>query len=243
MRWQRQKAAAGEGARLVAPHRGPLFACPGNIAETGERHAEHPELRPAEPLGCGVLAARRSERGPTGRRRPRGRCTWHEGDHAKESAGAHNTRSLDPLIKSLPTAQRRQSPSLPAARAGPFPSISASLSPFSCRPSTASTMSGARQVSGRRQTKATVIGDRPALEPSSTISAFCSGRFCVASWLSFLVRQPPPVPYLEPLPNGEQERRVGAISTAAKAGTGAAGVGRPNSAGNRLRQVTRSSSP
>ncbi len=37
---------------------------------------------------------------------------------------------------------------------GPFPSISASLSPFGCRPSRiASTMSGARQVSGRsRQT-------------------------------------------------------------------------------------------
>ena len=41
---------------------------------------------------------------------------------------------------------------------GPFPNISASLSPFGCRPSTiASTMSGARQVSGSgRQTKATV---------------------------------------------------------------------------------------
>jgi Na+/H+ antiporter 1 len=39
---------------------------------------------------------------------------------------------------------------------GPFPSISASLSPFGCRPSRiASTMSGARQVSGRsRQTHA-----------------------------------------------------------------------------------------
>lgn len=74
MRWQRQKAAAGEDRpknlqrepiagvfreRIVAPfiHRGPLLACPGNIAATGEWHAEHPEPRLAEPLGCGVLAA------------------------------------------------------------------------------------------------------------------------------------------------------------------------------------------
>jgi hypothetical protein len=35
---------------------------------------------------------------------------------------------------------------------GPFPSISANRSPFGCRPSRmASTMSGAKQVSGRRR--------------------------------------------------------------------------------------------
>ena len=48
-------------------------------------------------------------------------------------------------------------PLLPPANR-PFPSISASLSPFGCRPSRiASTMSGARQVSGRsRHTKGSV---------------------------------------------------------------------------------------
>jgi hypothetical protein len=45
-------------------------------------------------------------------------------------------------------------PLCPSHAIGPFPSTSASLSPFGCRPSsTASTMSGARQVRGRmRQT-------------------------------------------------------------------------------------------
>ena len=55
---------------------------------------------------------------------------------------------------------------------GPFPSISASLSPFGCRPSSiASTMSGARQESGRsRQTKAPSCSARLVIELACPLS-------------------------------------------------------------------------
>ena len=55
---------------------------------------------------------------------------------------------------------------------GPFPSISANLSPFGCRPSRiASTMSGARQVSGRsRHTYALVT---PSCSARSVIDRAC----------------------------------------------------------------------
>ena len=53
-----------------------------------------------------------------------------------------------------PVSESRKPAAAPPNLPGPFPSISASLSPFGCRPSRiASTMSGARQVSGSsRQT-------------------------------------------------------------------------------------------
>jgi hypothetical protein len=54
---QREPIAGVFRERIARSFTRPLLACPGSIAATSERHAEHPEPRLAEPLGCGVLAA------------------------------------------------------------------------------------------------------------------------------------------------------------------------------------------
>jgi len=90
------------------------------------------------------------EFGPGGTRaaRPFG-CSDPRGD----SAAADDRGRAHPLSRSNQLLKPHFSRCSPHP-SGPFPSISPSLSPFGCRPSRiASTMSGARQVSGsRRQT-------------------------------------------------------------------------------------------
>ena len=125
---------------------------------------------------------------------------------------------------------------------GPFPSISASLSPFGCRlPGSLpqSRAPGRLAGGGRRRRPSSVIG-RP-LSLRARLAPFAQAASASLHGCPFWSDS-----HLLPLPRVPSKR--GAVEarwrdlTAAKAGTGAAGVGRPNSAWNRLRQVTRSSS-